>query len=339
MDRPTDASPATDRSGDRIEALLRSTGRRPSVPDDRARRVSAHVRAQWIADLRRQARRRWTLTAAAASLAAAVGIPYVVPRSTPDTVRRSGGRVELVADAAWFGTADGTRPTPVRSGDALWVGSDVITDGGRVALVTNSGHSVRLDTGTRIKILGDGAIAFDRGAIYIDSRDGGNAPASRLRIQTPFGTISDLGTQFEVRWISTSLRVQVREGKVVADLHGQTIEAEAGSQIQIGPDGRIDRRATTGRGTPDWIRAITPMPDIDGRRLDEVLAGMARDRGLQLAFDSGETAAAARTIRLSGSVQGMTPDQALESVLATCRMRFSADKTHLRIARADGRTP
>jgi ferric-dicitrate binding protein FerR (iron transport regulator) len=314
-----------DPAHDRIEALLRTTGRRPTVPAERAARVEAAVKAQWRADVRRAARRRWMWSggalAAAATIAVGVGLNLVEPRAIAPAVDSPIAQVAIVSNGAWV-QVPGAAATPLRPGDQLTARAEVATeDGGRVALLLTTGHSVRLDTGTRIRLLEERAIALDRGAVYVDSRGRPGHAAGALEVRTPLGTSRDVGTQFEVRWLTASLRVRVREGKVLFDATGTSVQVDAGRELELGPDGRMARREwPTAAAEFDWVSGVTPMLQIDGRSLQEFLEWMARERGLRLRFPSSRVAATAPGIRLNGSIQGMTLDQALDSVLSTCQM-------------------
>jgi ferric-dicitrate binding protein FerR (iron transport regulator) len=313
---------------DRIEVLLRATGRRPAVPEDRAARVAAAAREHWRSEVRHDARRRrgyW-----AAGLAAAIGITTGValwqrtrePAPPPGPVRAA--RVEIVKDSAWSRVASAAAPRPLRPGDEVHVGWELATaERGRLALRLGSGHSVRLDAGTRVSVLSDRVLVLAHGAVYVDS--GSPSAVGAIEIRTPFGSIRDVGTQFEVRWLTTSVRVRVREGKVGLQGAGTSVEVGAGHELEVTESGRIDRREWTPAAGLDWIDTVTPMFRIDGRSLKEFLDWMARERGLRLRFDSPRAALAAAGIRLSGSVDGMTLDQALESVLVTSQMSHSID--------------
>ena len=76
------------------------------------------------------------------------------------------------------------------------------------------------------------------------------------------------------------------------------------------------------------------MMELGGRSLQEFLDWMARERGLQLRFASPEVAASAPGIVLNGSIDGMTLDEALESVLPTCRMSHRIEGDALLIRHA-----
>ncbi len=111
------------------------------------------------------------------------------PRTTSVPVRA--GRVERVVEGAWSRTSAAGRLTASRSGDELLVGAELTTEvGGRLAMRLESGHSVRLDTASAIRIAGPGELASIRGAVYVDSGAPGRS-AGAIRIQTPHGAIRD----------------------------------------------------------------------------------------------------------------------------------------------------
>ena len=135
----------------------------------------------------------------------------------------------------------------------------------------------------------------------------------------------------EVRAQDASLSVRVREGRVVVEAAGTRVDVDAGHQLQLSSNGEVTRQEITGGTAFEWLGSVTPMIEIDGRPLQSFLEWAARERGLRLEFASAGTATAARTILLSGSVQGMTIDEALESVLATSRMSPAVEGNVLRI--------
>jgi ferric-dicitrate binding protein FerR (iron transport regulator) len=243
--------------------------------------------------------------AAAAVVVAAIGFgvsrqPGAAPAAAP-------AHVEMVVGAA-----------SVRAGDPIATDSQLETDGrSRVALRLAGGHSVRLDVGTRARVISDRTIALDRGALYVDSR-GAAAPNE---IRTALGSVRDIGTQFEVGSRPGGMTVRVRAGRIVLDANGRTLEAGAGRELHVANGGRIASREAGSFGAAlDWVGAITPMRAIDGRPLQEFLDWTARERGLRLRFGSPALAASASAIVLSGSIEGLTVDEALASVLATCGM-------------------
>jgi len=329
-DRTTSKRP--DISDEKIAGLLRLTGPRPGVPVDRANRVKAAVRARWRAEVGERSRRRtlWAVAALATAATLVVGVglgrrwrPEVPP--VPGKV----ARVETVSGPASIRPASGDAAplADLRSGDEVRSDSRLMTGAdGRLALRLSSGGSLRLDVGTSVEVLSGRAVALLSGAVYVDS--GGPAvdpdgPAEEsIEIRTAAGSIREIGTQFEVRLIDATVRVRVREGLVSVDRPAGGLEVKSGRELQIDRDGRTSSRELPVHGEEwDWIGEITPMLEIEGRSLREFLDWIVRERGLGLHFAGGDLGAAASTIRLNGSIAGMTLDQALESVLLTCRMR------------------
>ena len=311
---------------DSIEALLKATGRRPAVPADRMVRVRAAAHDDWRRQVARRARRRrigWGVSLAAAAVvvvAVGLGIRALRPSITPEL---SGIRVERVANAAWARTRSfplfrSTAPLHAGSivswGDAVTTGADA-----RVALRAPSGHSVRLDTDTTLRVLSDRVFALERGAVYVDLRSDRAHPETSLRIDTAVGTIEDHGTQFAVRFDGGSLSLQVREGAVTLSAPAQRSVARAGQALTLDASGRIMTTEDAGAGTGwAWAEAIAPMMEIEGRSLLEFLDWVVRERGVRLQFADTGLAGRAPTIVLKGSIAGMTLGQATTSVLATC---------------------
>ena len=284
----------------RLEELLRATGRRPAPPPERAARVREAVRARWRGEQRRRRRRRALWIGVAAAAVAAAGMLAFLPRPGVDAPAARVERLEL--------------PGALRPGGVVLAGATVSTEGGgRLALRLSSGHALRLDRGTRVRVLSGRALALERGALYVDSA----GAAQRVEIGTPFGLVRDEGTQFVVRVEARTLRLAVREGRAFLG----AAEVAAGQLLEIDGDRRRLVPYPASGELWAWAGEIAPPPAIDGRTARDFLDWMARERGLELRFENAEVAAAAATTRLQGSVEGMTLDQALASVLPTCGMR------------------
>lgn len=328
MDPADDAAAEpTDHEQDGVGALLRATGRRPAVPADRARRVEASVRAHWLVEVQRRSRgrrfRTGAVLAVAATVLAAFGV-WIWKPTGPSPVATTAARVDRVVASAWSDPAVGTtdHPSALRPGDAIAAGSELVTDeGALLAVRTETGYSVRLAAGTRIRLVSAAVIELDHGAVYLDSR-GAHPPAGTgLEIRTPFGSIRDVGTQFEARLQPKSLRLRVREGSILFAGRGSRFDVNSGEEVEVAPDGRTERRALDAFDPAwSWVGAVTPMLELDGKSLREFLDWMARERGLRLEFANELVARSAVEIRLNGSIDRMTLDEALKSVLSTCRM-------------------
>jgi ferric-dicitrate binding protein FerR (iron transport regulator) len=320
-----------------IESLLRATGRRPAVPPERLERAAMAVRAHWETEWRRRARRRRLWVAAGLAVAATiVGAAFgLALRREPGASSGVVAEVQVVVDSVWSrGTSEHAEARALRPGQDVPSGAEIATaEEGRAALLLASGHSVRLDGGTRLKVLSDHVLQLDRGAVYVDGRGARGAAVVSVEVRTPQGTVRDVGTQFEVRELARALRLRVREGQISLDRQGSSLQLEAGQELELGRDGAITRRDLSPFGPEwDWVVDTAPRLDIAGRSLQEFLEWIARERGQSLSFESAEAAAAAPQIVLSGSIEGMTLEQALESVLPACRMshRSAGSVLHIR---------
>ncbi len=311
---------------DPIEALLKATGPRPAVPKERADRVRAATRTAWRRQLAESAgrrRTRWVISLAAAAIvvvAVGLGLRSLGPSTTTE---HSGIRVERVANAAW--ARHGSLPV-FRSRAPLHVGvivpwnSEVMTGAdARLSLRSSTGHSLRLDIDTTLRVVSDRVFALERGAVYVESSGETATPESSLRIDTAVGTIEEVGTQFEVRVRGRSLSLRVREGAASLQLPAERIVAHAGQSLRVDASGRIalGEDAVTGGGWA-WVEAIAPMMVIDGRTLSEFLEWIARERGVRLQFSDTSVAEKAPAITLKGSIAGMTLEEATTAVLPSC---------------------
>jgi ferric-dicitrate binding protein FerR (iron transport regulator) len=310
----------TEISDEKIAGLLRLTGPRPAVPADRSARVKAAVHAYWRGEVAGRSKRKtlWTVAALAAVVTVAVAVGFA------RGWRPGGPPPAGIAARIEVGSATARKGEDVRSG------SEINTSGAdRLAIRMASGHSVRLDLDTRVRVLSRRAVALYEGAVYVDSGgpDALHGPGGEsIEIRTPAGEIHEMGTQFEVRIIDAAVRVRVREGAVSMDLPTGGLEVQAGRELEIGGEGGARRGDVPTTGAPwAWIGEVAPMMEIEGRTLREFLDWVGRERGLEIRFAGAEPAASASNIRLNGSIDGMTLDQALESVLLTCRMGHRID--------------
>ena len=327
---------------DDVGALIRLAGRQPSVSSDRTARVRAAVRQEWLGAVWRRRKRR--LVWGAAALAAVVLLILVTPvarrwdrgSSRPST---SGAFVVSVSAPAWVGGGpDGTSSpgaAPLRTGERLSFGSTVETTAeGRVALRLSSADSMRLDSGSRLRVVDADTVALDRGAVYVDS-GGGLGRIKALAIETPFGSVRELGTQYEVRVLEESLRIRVREGTV--SLHGgsRVHEVPVAQELLLGADGSATMRPIPIHGPEwDWVARITTLPDLDGETARTFLDHVTRERGWRLLFADERAERAAVRVRIGGSIAGLSLDHALDAVLPTCGMAYRVEEGTLIVSLA-----
>ena len=218
----------------------------------------------------------------------------------------------------------GNDRTPL-SGTAIARGTTITTSdetaGGRIALRLADGQSLRIDQGSRVELTERGALILERGAVYVDTAEGG----ARVEIRTVLGVVSDIGTQFEVRLAENegALRVRVREGKILLQPRtGQEAEAEAGEEIELASSGKLRRRSVPVYGSSwDWVLRTAPTPPVDGRRLTDFLAWAAREGGWTILYQDDTVRAQADETLLHGEIREMTPQEATAAVLRGSGLR------------------
>lgn len=161
-----------------------------------------------------------------------------------------------------------------------------------------NGNTLRVGADTRVVLVSATVARLERGTIYVSRKRG-----PRVTIETPFGEVRDIGTEFEVRLVSDRLEVRVDEGIVA--FGGAT--AAAGETL-IATRARVEK----------LIR-------LEGMRLEDVLQRIARDKGLTLAWQASPSA---RTTILRGSTP-FTPDEALDAATAAGGVRWRVDGKRL----------
>ena len=302
---PRPEAPVTD---EEIGELIRSSGRRSAIPDDDLAALREAGRSAWrkmAAEQRRKRfRRRGAYALAASLLIAAVGAWWLLSDRAPAapreiaTVELSSGRVEL-------------------PGNSLSAGAILETAEGRLALRWALGQSVRLDSGSRLRIVSLSRLELEHGAVYVDS--GPSAPGDEgLEILTPLGLVREIGTQYEVRLDDETgaVRVRVREGSISVESDGDSQTASPGEELTLHGDGPVERAAVEPSG-PDWLWVLETAPslDIEGRSLASFLDWVSRETGREIRYVDEELARSAATILLFGTIEGLRPDESIDVIL------------------------
>jgi len=319
-DDPSSADPSH-QSTDSIERLLRIAGSRPAGDGDRARRVHAAVHEAWHDSLREHARRRWlTLGTIGLAAAAIVLVAVSLPRRTaPAPTEPPAATAARITAATGTVTRIGAARTVASNGDEAMVGSAFETGSGALATFAFAeGGELRLNEGTAVRFTGPRQVHVDRGAIYIDS----GAQSGSLIVATPVGVVRDVGTRFEVAQRDSTWRVRVRDGLVQYD--GATRhQATAGYELIVEPSGTaVERTASTYGADWDWVTRAAPAFRIEGQTLGVFLDWVAREGGRPVEFSNADQRRTLSSTILHGSIEGLTPGEALDVILPTCGLSY-----------------
>ena len=322
-------SPAKESGNDDVGRLIRYAGAREDVPTGRAAKAHARVLEHWQRKTagREQARRyrRVTWYAAAASVAVAVIsatwllFPVLKPAAAPfATVASVSGDVFLGDLPLAVGT---------RIDDAALVHT---MSGGHVVLALENGHEVRLDENTRMVARAFDRFSLERGAVFVRSEEGSSAS---VFVETPFGTATDLGTQFVVRLARRSIFVGVREGLVQLEKsRTDKVNVEDGSLYMLSEDGLSQFRQV---GADDefwnWVDETTTSVEIEGATLASYLEWYANEIGASIEWADDESRQRAAEIVLSGNIHGASLKEGLDEVRKIAPFDFEMTNATLRV--------
>jgi ferric-dicitrate binding protein FerR (iron transport regulator) len=321
-DRDMRERAAAENPRDLVGELINAAGRRPVPPADTYHQVFAAAHTSWHQALRARQRRRWVIAMAAAAAAAAVGLTTVLDfDSVPAvaTVSIAEGEIFVLSPTAadWQPMAG--------DGGSIVAGSQIRSGPGSGAALSISGSSsLRMHASGELTLESAGRVTLRAGTIYLDS--GPATGSAGFEVVTPFGTVRDIGTQFEVASSAQRLRIRIREGAVELENSGQeaAVLGSAGEQISLDIDGELRRDAFSPFDAEwGWAEALAGAPEIEGLSLLQFLSWVARETGRDLRFDAPRTETRARSVTLHGRAQDLAPLQALNAMLATTDFQYS----------------
>jgi ferric-dicitrate binding protein FerR (iron transport regulator) len=308
-DERQDQSKQSDDSA--LSTLLNLAGPTAEISPQIEKRVYANVRGEWSRTANRPRAARWVIPFA---LAATVLIAVLINDPVTDTARHAIGTVASSGDEVFVGDVI---DTDVDSGMSIWLNDEI---------------SLRVDQDTVLSVVAADKFELMAGRVYIDTGD--RIYSDRhITIVTASGRATDIGTQFSVSYDDADMSVAVREGRVDltgdresrSAVRGQKLTLRAGQAIQVGSVELVGPEW-------DWAVALAPEFALEEHSLLDFLKWVSRETGLELVFNSDDVRAAARISRAYGSIEGLTPLEAVEAVLATTQFRYSIDGNTISIA-------
>ncbi len=323
----------TNDDNDSLARLLKLAGERAEIPSRVESRVYHQVQEEWQKattepdgekvydkvhrtwrrDVTRVAILRWMLPLSVAAMAGIAMIIISQPDPVPLKVAATVSRV----------VGSGQMSTTHPKGSTVYE-DEIISTGPNegLSLLLARSESLRIDENTRIRVDAADQFTLLSGRVYVDTgqfvyRDGG------LRIDTRFGVITDVGTQFSVFASDQSLEVTVREGRVDVKNQADSYVARMGERLTLVPGKEVSvTNFETHDSYWDWVVDLAPTYDMNNKSLLDFLKWAARETGRELQFASNESRMFAMRTDVHGSIDGMTPDEALAAILATTTVRF-----------------
>ena len=312
------------RSDEAFVELLAKAAPRISPPEVVEAEVREAVHAEWQTVVRKNNRRRHTISfALAASVLLAVFATLNLLRdplagfdsTVLASIDRQFGDTNITAQ----GESLNTQVVSIEGGDVVETGAD-----SGIALGWHHGGSIRIDENSVVVFEKTGQIYLQRGRVYFDSIDILSPQAQPagvdLLIRTDSGVISHLGTQYMTQITGEGVTVSVREGRVsVAGKQGNR-RVVAGEQMALAASGAFLVSEIDGFDDQwQWIEKTTPPIDLDGRPVSQALDWVSRESGLNIVYenDAAESLAASTELRgLQGQLD-VEPTRALELFMLT----------------------
>jgi ferric-dicitrate binding protein FerR (iron transport regulator) len=329
MTDPVDRQPKNEADEARI---LREGLHVNSLSDEALNRIRAATEAEWRSTVAVQPR-RWMPVAIAASLlgvAAVAGLAVVVSHE--------GGRGgEVLANLVRFESPGVTQVRTLRSDVLLAAGESLLSDRtyqarGQALLALETGGNLRIAAGSKFEVVGKDTVQLNAGEIYVDIPPGTHGTAAFV-VTTPAGEFRHVGTQFALAVANGETRLRVREGVVHWVAVDRQSAVQAGNEVYISRDGEASHRTIAMSDKAwDWTSVTTPHFEVDDRPLQEFLAWVARESGRELVLADEATRKQVATIRMHGSVNGLTPMQALSAVMAATSLRFELPEGKIRVS-------
>jgi ferric-dicitrate binding protein FerR (iron transport regulator) len=315
-----------------IEQLLREVGVRDVPAPGVMEEVREAVHGEWRQMVEQRGRRKRFIGYAIAATVAGVAVAVtftVLFVSQPAVMLAQVARVtgSLQVDPAGFGEWRAVLP-----GEQVKTGDTIRTDeGSSAALDFGNGVSLRIDAGSLIEFAAADRVALDHGGVYVDADPHGGA-AHALIVETPYGSVRHLGTQYQVRASRNEIEVSIREGRVEIANAAGTHTGVAGEQLRVAREGDLSR-GTISPHDPvwQWAARIAPAFDIEHQPLTNFLDWVARETGKQVVYATPEVQSQAAQLILRGSVDELSPEQALVAVLAPTSFAHRETNTTIEI--------
>lgn len=323
---------STELSDEALALLLSQVDSRLSPPEDVERAVYEQTRGDWLALQARHAKklrkvRTYRFLAVAAVILLAIMIkPAFFPAGTATDGLAMLGVVNNQVGTAFVVRGNQRRPLSVGSAandvpdNQLFSGDSIITTAGSgVSINWAAGSIIRLAASSELTLHGAAELELKSGQIYADipTLPSDQSAALNLKINTRFGTVQHIGTQFMVSDHPDAVVVMVREGSVSVTNEQQTLVTTAGHQSTLDSGGEINRSAVPVFGDEwQWAEQLAPAFNVEGQPLHEVLQRIGREAGKQILYESADAEQIAKSTVMHGSIDA-APEYALENLLET----------------------
>jgi hypothetical protein len=310
-----------------LHRLFKAVGPRQDAPADIKQKWAATARLELDDVIKRRRRRKVALSGIAASVFL-IGLVFTINLSSPEP------RVvaELIRQSGNAYLVDGNNRRSIDSSKAIIKNSELQTTNDSYIALSYRNAVVRLNQNTVI-ILGENKIELISGEIYIDNKSttdddtsGTYSVQNGITVETPVGSVRDIGTQFLVKYNALELVTSVRQGAIELDVSGKIHHAQANNfqaeSFRVLKNNEVQPFTQPSHNAPwEWIHKVTPSFDLEGSSTYNFLQWSCLETGLQLEFATESTRLEALETILHGQLPQLDIYQAIDLVMATTALQ------------------
>jgi FecR protein len=321
-----------------IEDLLSETAPRATPRKDRREAAYASLHNEWYAAIRQNRRkRRYLVSGIAASLVAAflaiTHIDNIVGERAlpPDALlARSVGTGTTVNDQPIEGAIPVNAPLRFDSGDTIATGAN-----GAVAIAWGTSGSLRLAGASVVTLVDAKHIRLTAGTMYYDSNSYNSPTTTTIEVETRYGMINHVGTQFFAHVGRSTATIAVREGQVTFRNASKEVLVKSGESARF--DSHLTASISPITATDkswEWVTGIAPNRNVDGQSTLQIIGWLGRETGLTIEFGDERTREFVRKDRIRG-IGEIEPLTAMKVIPLTAGLTFDIEDGTIRITMKD----
>ena len=304
---------------DSLARLIHAAGHREAPPTHAYERALLASTQVWQAKVRRRRWRLWSSLAAGLAVIAIATSLILQSRLTHAPSDVAIGQAARVMGAVRMRAAGAREWIFLSENMPIPSGATVRAERASGVALQVGDTSVRLAGGGEITVESPQRLQLQDGAVYVDA---GKTEGSHILVMSRFGSVADIGTQFEVQQQADRLRVRIREGAVILQRKERAHRGEVGQELVVDGDGALQVRSIAQYDPAwRWAQALASPPEVNDQPLTVLLAWVARETGNAIRYASPTIEQRAATIILHGSIRHLDPLEALSVMLATTDLR------------------
>ncbi|VUD41699.1 hypothetical protein TDB9533_00542 [Thalassocella blandensis] len=318
---------------DYIEKLLKGANKPPTPNSNDAQEILVATKKAWQESVRQNKSREKKRKVIAFNFAAIVlvgilGLWKFQPFNSANDLKELGS-ITFASNLYQINGNKQSAPSRIHSGDTLTAGSSTL-----LSVTLQDGTLITFAPDTALQFTGVSTMNLMTGRIFVDS-PGQN---TSVVIGTPWGSIQDIGTQFEITVDTNELTVAMREGKVKMDL-GHSIEYAAyengkGDLIRINKANQMRKEEISSTDTHwSWTIPAIKALNLENITAYDLLNWVSRTTGRNIVYNSALVSQLAKETHFStGRIEADAIDPVLPVLFETTTLSLKIDNNTITVS-------